>query len=343
MNKQIAAWFKKVFPEKIISDETIFSNEEIYKIFLHLDENLNLENPLIKAHLDKFQKSVCYRFEYVRHLKTLTNPENKVGGSLRKKEYWLIRGWSEDFALKKVSDIQKKNSPRTLEYWVSRGFSNADALLKVKETQTENVKKMHAAAKRNGTAGLLSIWNKDFWIKRGLSESEADDKVREVQKENGLKSALAPVHVRRERSPWCLEYYLKRGLGKEEFEKAMGERFSYQSKIATNFFERLSLHFKDNLLYYGDKEFGKFIEGHGYVKYDYVDLTLKVVVEFDGLYWHSSDEAKRVDTIKQDFISSLGFSVLRVTDEDYKNNPSLPEKLALEIKELYEQKKSCEC
>lgn len=68
------------------------------------------------------------------------------------------------------------------------------------------------------------------------------------------------------------------------------------------------------------------------MKYDYADTQFKFVVEFDGVYWHSSEEAKTRDKIKEDFIANLGYSVYRVTDKEFNENPDLPKLLWSKIR-----------
>lgn len=67
-----------------------------------------------------------------------------------------------------------------------------------------------------------------------------------------------------------------------------------------------------------NKEFVKMDKDHdtSYF-YDFVLSHLKLVIEFDGDYWHSKPEVKARDIQKQKFIEDLGFKVIRIKECDY--------------------------
>jgi hypothetical protein len=157
-------------------------------------------------------------------------------------------------------------------------------------------------------------------VKRGFSESEAKELSSSVQRSNSMRNVKKYTKEERNKQrPSNLSYWLSRGKSVEDYESYMSEsRFcSYNSKIAREFCSDLRECFLGNKIYCIDKEFGKYIPDYGYVRYDYVDLTLKVVVEFNGEYWHSSEDAKAHDKRKKDFVESLGFRYFVVTDKEY--------------------------
>jgi very-short-patch-repair endonuclease len=51
--------------------------------------------------------------------------------------------------------------------------------------------------------------------------------------------------------------------------------------------------------------------------YDFCITSLKLIIEFDGAYWHSLKGAKERDAHKQKIIEDLGFKVIRVNELDY--------------------------
>lgn len=75
----------------------------------------------------------------------------------------------------------------------------------------------------------------------------------------------------------------------------------------------------------------KFRRQHGIGHYivDFYCVELKLVIEVDGDS-HFSEEAKMYDTIRDDFISSLGITTIRVkNDEVMKNIEGIFEKIQL--------------
>ena len=51
--------------------------------------------------------------------------------------------------------------------------------------------------------------------------------------------------------------------------------------------------------------------------YDFTLSHLKFIIEFDGRYWHVDEKTKERDVQKQKFIENLGFTVLRIQEQDY--------------------------
>lgn len=53
----------------------------------------------------------------------------------------------------------------------------------------------------------------------------------------------------------------------------------------------------------------------------YVDFKCgNVIIEFDGDYWHSFPKIKERDIKKTKFISSVGYKLLRIPENDYASN-----------------------
>lgn len=102
--------------------------------------------------------------------------------------------------------------------------------------------------------------------------------------------------------------------------------FQLYSKVSQNLFweiyNRLSEELKSEC-YFGslNKEFGKFDKENncGYF-YDFTLSHSKIVIEFDGDYWHSKEGAKEKDEQKQKFIENEGFTMLRIKESDYYND-----------------------
>lgn len=332
MNKMTVRAFKLSFPDITFSDEYLITHEDLYKIFLSLDENLNLENAELCEKLLRFGLTIAPCKSYRDFLRTIINPTNKVGGSRLSLEYWTIRGHSEENSRKIISQIQKENSPRSKEYWKKRGYSEEESVIKVSETQKENAVKFHKAARKNGTEKLLTSFSKEYWISKGMSEEDAISHVKSEQRRRGkwATEKYTKEELKKQKI-FCPEYWLSRGKSLEDYENYMGSLTKYQSKSATNFLNKLHDLIPSEKVYYGNREYGKYIENYGYVRYDYVDLDLMFVVEYDGEYWHSSEEAKKHDSIKQNHIEQLGFKFFRISEREDREDGELANKLAEKI------------
>jgi very-short-patch-repair endonuclease/AraC-like DNA-binding protein len=44
-------------------------------------------------------------------------------------------------------------------------------------------------------------------------------------------------------------------------------------------------------------------------------------IEFDGEYWHSFPEIQEKDKVRDEFLTSMGYMILRIKERDYYNNP----------------------
>jgi len=47
------------------------------------------------------------------------------------------------------------------------------------------------------------------------------------------------------------------------------------------------------------------------------------IIEFDGDYWHSTDEQKEKDNKRDEFLKLKGYEILRIKEMDYKNNKQM--------------------
>jgi very-short-patch-repair endonuclease len=334
--------FIKSFPNTEYSEDFRITERDLLAIFKELDCCLNFNNPEIVNYLLSFGLKIAPKKDYKNHLKKLTNPNNIRGGSRRTKQFWTNRGYSEDEAKEIVSKLQSENSQRSIHYWIKRGYSEDEAKMRVSEAQTENARKFHEVAKKNGTSGLLTSFSVDYWVSKGLTKDEAISKVKNDQRERSIRGRDKYTGEERRRiKTLCLEYWLHKGKTVEDYENFMRRRRAFQSKSANKFFEKIIRLLPSSHVYYGNIEFGKYIKGLGYVKYDYVDLENKFVIEYDGVYWHRSDKTKAKDRIKQDFMEKEGFLFFRVTDIEDKENPELANELSEKIKcELLAKKQS---
>jgi len=265
-------------------------------------------------------------------------------GNHRSIKYWTDRGVSEEDAVLIISDRQSKCSHRSPKYWTSRGYSEEEAIKRVSEYQSSTSKLNKL---KHGCTRRFSPWCVEYYVERGYSEEEG----KKIVRDNGVKwfdyyRSIAHPTACRENSQYCKEYYVKR-YGDDWEEKYIEKmeylakcRSSFRSKIADGVFAKLNDRFTwlESNRYFGDNEFVIYSKEHGRsFSYDYVDTTLKVVVEFNGDYWHANpllynpdDKIKfpnnRVvlaedvwmgDYKKNGVISSRGYRVIILWEHEY--------------------------
>lgn len=78
--------------------------------------------------------------------------------------------------------LQNRLSRYQIEYWTQKGFSEEEARNKVSELQS----KTH---ENRDLDSYVSHWDVDYWTDRGYSEEEARDKISEIQAKNSAKSS----------------------------------------------------------------------------------------------------------------------------------------------------------
>lgn len=297
--------------------------EILEKIVLYYIKDLNLGNrDLINDLISMIAFPLISPRDFLKISKQHFNPTNKKGASKRSMGYWTLRGWSDSESKSKVSHIQRMNSPRCIEYWVSRGRTLEQSKILVSKSQAREAIEYHKTLKENDIK-FETCFTKAFWVKRGHSTEDAKEIVSSIQRSNALKNLKKYTREERNKQrPQNLSFWLSRGKCIEDYENFMSEsRFcSYNSRIAREFCYDLRSSFTCNKIYCIEKEYGKYIPEYGYVRYDYVDLTTKVVVEFNGEYWHASKDAKAHDKKKKDFMEEKGFRYFVVTDKEYSTN-----------------------
>ena len=103
-----------------------------------------------------------------------------------------------------------------------------------------------------------------------------------------------------------LGWFLKEKLTSSELKKIM---FIKHSQIEIDFLNVLNFYFGSSVL--GSFELGGKI-------FDY-KLGKNILIELDGEYWHSAEDAKNNDKIKNEIAKTNGFVLIRVSDKHVKS------------------------
>lgn len=327
--------FKRTFPHIEVIADTI-SDGSLIEIFKSIDPCINFDNPDMRKWATDFGNVVCAKKFYVAYHRAKFNPSGERGGSRRLVSFWTIRGWSEEEAKQKVSKEQSSVSKRCIDYWLARGYDEEAARLEVSRVQTSYADRFWDDVNVGKRERPLAAFDFEYYVKRdGVSEDEAKAMVvRNSKRAAEIYMEKTTPEERRAKSHISLDYHLNRGVTVEEYEEYMRTLRSTRtvSKSSIAFFDEFTKLIPSNKVYYGDKEYGKFIRGTGYVRYDYTDLQNMFIVEYDGVYWHSKPYMKERDVIKEEYAKSLGFLFFRLTDNDHRKKIVTPESLSERIK-----------
>jgi G:T-mismatch repair DNA endonuclease (very short patch repair protein) len=271
-------------------------------------------------------------------------------------DYWLNRGFSEEEAIKNISEIQSINSNRNILHWINKGFSKEEAILKVAEVQSYNSKKLR---EKYGCTRKFSPWCTEYWINKGLSEEDAKRIIsNNSSKASNIYLNNTSAEERRKTNMLCKEYWMEKFPDNWEIEyvkfRSSISSSAFRSILSDEFCLMLNDKFSwlDSHRYFGENEFTRYFkEIDGVFKYDYVDTTLKIVVEFNGDYWHANPAkyepdsilsfpnqkkftAKEIwerDQMKNSLLENAGYKVFVVWESDFNNNKELL------INEIYEE------
>jgi len=194
--------------------------------------------------------------------------------------------------------------------------------------------------KRHGKEKGEKIW-KDYCHKQSINGSSLNYFIEKFGEKQG-NIIWQNINKNKVNS---LENFKKR-YGQQEgilkFEEYMSnKKMKSYSKISQELFWNIyeNLTFKENIYFYElNKEFGKLnIKNGEYYYYDFVDLSNKKIIEFNGNVFHvknikeskdwknpfsniSAKECYIKDKRKEKFIKNLGFKILYIWEDDYKLN-----------------------
>lgn len=328
MNSASIKFYKREFPN-INLNKLEFTSDDIILILSKYINDINFESDKILSIINLMDKTLIGKEILLKRFKVLFNPKNEIGASKFQIKYWIDKGHSEKYSKSKVSEIQKRNSKRSIDYWIKNGYNADDAKIKVSDYQRDKCNIHNTKNKDKIVAGEYSPWCSRYWIIKGYSLEDSKNLVSALQIENSKNTKLIPLERRKTFNPFFIEYWKIRFPNDNyvemfiEYHNKVYKFANQRSKIGDEFFDKLAKYYPSNKLYYSENEYGRYIENVGYRKYDYIDSTLQVCVEFHGRYWHSSEESKINDIIKKDFIESLGYTYYFIKEFDYYDNKEL--------------------
>lgn len=194
----------------------------------------------------------------------------------------------------------------SINFWLKRGYSEIEAREKVREIQSNNSKKRHAKATVESYRNIPQCI--EYWLNRGFSHDEAKQK----------KKEYLDIHVRSYKN-MIRKYGYEEGIknineAQVKRKKTIFEKFEvttfggHTSKKSIKLFKKLYKKCrrlgisKDDIFWgiSGSREFATYDNGKNYF-YDFTIKSLKIAIEFNGLYWHAREDVewRRNDCTKE--------------------------------------------
>ena len=151
---------------KIILLDEIITYEKFEVIFKFIVPDFEYFN--IYEHFLKYQE----------RLKFITTRRISLGYLLNisftskfERIYWKERGLSKKEIDDKIKSLKKENSIRCKKHWIKKGFSEEDAINKVSEIQKDRGDK--GVKSKQNNPDYFEIWQIGYWLKKGFSEEES--------------------------------------------------------------------------------------------------------------------------------------------------------------------------
>ena len=282
--------------------------------------------------------------------------KNKRKGNRLCPEYWLTKGFSDEEAKNKISELQSNSSKqvkhrrsvkkgempdeffrgrswRCKEYWLKNGYDYNEA--------EEEISKRQSTIASKNKHSYFTPQNKEYWTNKGYEESEALKMVSEIQSTFSLEKCVEKYgylngeKIWRERQEKWQETLHKNGNFHVGFSLVSQELFD---NILKNYPQD-----KKDYVFYGSKnrEYSLWCDAkkHAYV-YDFTDLDKRKIIEFNGDIYHAnpeiyeendhpnpfkknvtSKEIWAIDEYKKELAQKNGFDVLFIWEKDYRINP----------------------
>lgn len=271
--------------------------------------------------------------------------DNFIKNNRNRKETWIKKGFTEEEAEQKISEIQKQSQtfkknfktktkqnyidegysedqirnikpfPSMIEYWIKKGFSLEESKLKVFEHQSKMAKKRKYSDDRYPN-------QIKYWILKGFTEDDAKIKVSEYQNRFSLRICKEKYGEKKGEEIFCKrqEKWLK-SYKKSNFSNISQELFwgIYDNLENKNKFEIYFATLKNGKKT-NDKTNNEYVLsiGKSFIKPDFFVKNKNKIIEFDGNYYHREipENAKR-DAIRDKRIMKNGYDVFHINEYDY--------------------------
>jgi hypothetical protein len=243
----------------------------------------------------------------------------------------------------------KKRSRNCKEFWMLKGFSEEESVLKVKEVMIDIHTKTFKKFKDNPEKYASKYTSKiEYYLNKGFSEKDANEELSKRQTTFSLDKCIERYgevegfnRWKKRQDDWTNTMDSKTEEEKIEINRKKMMNGSGYSKISQEIFHKIQSYYPENNIRYEELN-SEFVvydnKEKKYYKYDYVDFTKKKVIEFNGDYWHcnpikyneyyvhpilnkSAKELWEKDKIKKSWIENKGYILFTIWESEYRKDP----------------------
>lgn len=254
-----------------------------------------------------------------------------VGDEERKKisEHQKIRCQNPN-VLKQMSEVQKNGASQfTTNYWIQRGYSEDGAKKRVSEIQKNNCEKLIRKYKNNRRE--LSWLCTEYWLKKGVSLNEAESIISKKQSELSSRSSRYTGCVRTDDQKERISKSVKRFIykyGNGNWAKHFGN-LNGRSKIEIEVFEYIKNYIDSGVE--ANVSIGNFIVDI---------IKNKKIIEFYGDFWHANpliyesgdilkgyqldirkaEDIWNKDLKRTEYLNGIGYDVMVIWENEWIND-----------------------
>lgn len=219
---------------------------------------------------------------------------------------------------KYTPDEQRAFSVRCVEYWIRHGYTLEEAIIRISELQKNNTIENIQIRYNCSYYEAIDIQN-DIYSKRAITFSKKPqdelNRIYKSQDSNSYEYCLRKCNYDINAAKRLHIELLKKRI--TPFGKASKESLRFFIPL----YKRLRLCGINREDIYlgvsGSREY--FIYDYDTTKIRFFDFTIlskKLIIEYDGSYWHSTENAIQNDIIKTSIALKFGFKLLRINSKN---------------------------
>ena len=264
--------------------------------------------------------------EYINKHKQISSNSGKQNKGKSAKERIIKKLGSVEAAEKFI----KEYNCFCKEYWLKRGYTEEEAIKNISEIQTKNSNKITVSSRRQA-----SIRCKEHWIKIGYNEEESQKIISRYQ-----TTFSKEICINKYGKEKGLEIFKKRQEKWQLTLHKTNKMHCGYSKISQDLFNELIKH-TNNEIYYGslNREYTIYNKENKHIyAFDFTDLTNKKIIEFQGDIYHAnpnlfseddkpspwnnltSKELWQKDEYKKQVALNNNFDLIQIWESDFRNN-----------------------
>lgn len=327
--------YEKIFNKKILDERIylLFNDLQSIPLCVNCGKHKRRFNSLSKGYYDYCSKN-CGNTHKV--IKTKKTNNERYGGNAPTCSKDVLKKRDENYFNKtgyynpqQNPEVRKKSEQTCLEkYGANNVFQSEWKMNEVWEKYFEKTGHKMPGCNPNTYEKASETYFEKTGYYNPLSDPSIQNKCKQtLLKRYGVSNPVQNPDTKEKIKQTCLEKY---GVICGLFANGWSRYSKVSQELFNAIYEKLSIELKSECYYATcktenhNKEFAKMDKEHNtFYFYDFTLSHKKIIIEFDGSYWHSKEGAKERDEQKQKFIEDLGFKVLRIDELNYYSNKNL--------------------